>query len=166
MPAQPGGTRTTRSTPASSMSAISLSYENGSGSCGGPAFAGHGRSGVLACQTWTCESTISRRETIPSFFVAQDSPSAATAPAPSIRFRNWRLDGMWIPLLWVGFRTRCFECCLTTELSGRPQPPLRIGEHAIHCEHDAPAMIHGPLQRVVRQHVILRRRKSPTPGTE
>lgn len=35
---------------------------------------------------------------------------------------------------------------LTTELSGRPLAPLRIGEHAIHCEHDAPATIHGPLQ--------------------
>src|SRR5258706_7818569 len=45
-----------------------------------------------------------------------------------------------------------FECCLTTELSGRPQPPLRIGEHAIHCEHDAPTIFHGPLQRVVRRH--------------
>ena len=41
---------------------------------------------------------------------------------------------------------------LTTELSGRPQPPLRIGEHAIHCEHDGPTMIRGPLQRVVRCH--------------
>jgi hypothetical protein len=35
------------------------------------------------------------------------------------------------------------------------QPPLRIGEHAIHCEHDAPATNHGPLQRVVRPHAFI-----------
>src|SRR5258706_6995808 len=35
--------------------------------------------------------------------------------------------------------------CLTTELSGRPRPPLRIGEHVLHCEHYAPTMIHGLL---------------------
>lgn len=29
------------------------------------------------------------------------------------------------------------ECYLTTELSGGPPPPLCIGEHAIHREHDA-----------------------------
>ena len=38
---------------------------------------------------------------------------------------------------------------LTTELSGRPPLPLRIGEHTIRREHDAPTMIHGPLQCVV-----------------
>src|SRR5882724_8123990 len=42
------------------------------------------------------------------------------------------------------------RCLLTSELSGRPPPPLRIGEHAIHCEHDAPTMIHGPFQRIAR----------------
>jgi hypothetical protein len=42
---------------------------------------------------------------------------------------------------------------LTTELSGRPPLPLRIGEHAIHCKHDAPTMIQGPLQRVVSSHM-------------
>ena len=50
------------------------------------------------------------------------------------------------------FARRHFECCLTTELSGRPPPPLHIGEHAIRCEHDAPTIIHGPLQLVVRSH--------------
>src|SRR5207253_8096718 len=44
---------------------------------------------------------------------------------------------------------------LTTKLSGRPRSPLSIGEHAIHCEHDAPTMIHGPLQRVVRWRLVL-----------
>src|SRR5258706_9520339 len=43
---------------------------------------------------------------------------------------------------------RHFMSGLTAELSGRPPPPLRIGEHAIHCEHDAPTMIHGPFQRI------------------
>src|SRR5947199_109539 len=50
--------------------------------------------------------------------------------------------------------------CLTIELSGRPPPPLRIGEHAIHCEHDAPTMTHGLLQRVVRQHSLLIRSRN------
>src|SRR5437879_470925 len=39
---------------------------------------------------------------------------------------------------------------LTTELSGRPLPPLRTGERAIHGEHGAPTLLYGPLQRVVR----------------
>lgn len=43
---------------------------------------------------------------------------------------------------------------LTTELSGRTPPPLRIGEHAFHCEHDAPTVRHGPLQRVVRWQLV------------
>src|SRR5258705_13757861 len=45
-----------------------------------------------------------------------------------------------------------FSSHLTIELSGRPPPPLRIGEHAIHCEHDVPTMNHGSLQLVGRQH--------------
>ena len=43
---------------------------------------------------------------------------------------------------------------LTTELSGRPQPLLRLAERAIHCEDKAPTMNHGPLQRVVRRHSV------------
>src|SRR5438128_5826517 len=49
---------------------------------------------------------------------------------------------------------------LTTQLSGRPPPPLRTGEHAIHREHGAPTMQLGPLQRVVRW---LNRRKHQRP---
>ena len=41
---------------------------------------------------------------------------------------------------------------LTTQLSGRPPPPLRAAEHAIHCEDGAPTMNHGPLKRVVSHH--------------
>src|ERR1700687_3160972 len=48
--------------------------------------------------------------------------------------------------------TVIFACCLTTELSGRPPLPSRTGEHAIHWEHAAPTMTHGPLQRVVSRH--------------
>lgn len=43
---------------------------------------------------------------------------------------------------------------LTTELSDPPRQPLRPGEHAMHCEHRAPATIHGRLQRVVRRHFV------------
>src|SRR5436190_12007410 len=49
-------------------------------------------------------------------------------------------------------------CNLTTELSGRPRPPLCIGEHAIHCEHDAATIRPGPLQRVVSRHWLVRTR--------
>jgi hypothetical protein len=56
----------------------------------------------------------------------------------------------------MSFEAATFECVLTTELSGRPRPPLRIGEHAIYYEHDAPTTIHGPLQRVVRRHHVPR----------
>jgi len=45
------------------------------------------------------------------------------------------------------------ECNLTTQLSGRPRPPLRAAEHAIHCEDGAATMNHGPLKRVVSSHM-------------
>src|SRR5439155_22099260 len=44
---------------------------------------------------------------------------------------------------------------LTTQLSGRPQPPFHAAEHSIHCEDGAPTMNYGPLQRVVRLHACL-----------
>src|SRR6266852_9752119 len=48
---------------------------------------------------------------------------------------------------------------LTTQLNGRPRPPLRTGEHTIHCENGL--MSRGPLQRVVSLHAasIDKRRK-------
>jgi hypothetical protein len=46
------------------------------------------------------------------------------------------------------------RCHLTIALSGRPLTPLSPGEHTIHCEHGAPTMNHGPLQRVVRPRLI------------
>src|SRR4029077_4359000 len=55
-PSHDGGTMTTPSTPALSISAKSSSLPSGA-RCGS-ARAGHGRSGVLAPQTWTCASTI------------------------------------------------------------------------------------------------------------
>src|SRR5438270_321119 len=48
---------------------------------------------------------------------------------------------------------QCASCPLTTQLSGRPRPPLRAAEHAIHCEDGAPTLNHGPLQRVVRANI-------------
>src|SRR6266851_3468198 len=55
-PSHEGGTMTTPSTPALSISAKSSSLPSGA-RCGS-ARAGQGRSGVLAPQTWTCASTI------------------------------------------------------------------------------------------------------------
>jgi hypothetical protein len=31
---------------------------------------------------------------------------------------------------------------LTLSLSGLPPPVLRLGERAIHCEHEAPTLVH------------------------
>jgi len=46
------------------------------------------------------------------------------------------------------------HCALTMEFSGRPLLPLRTGERAVHCEHGAATMHHGPLERLVRQHAF------------
>src|SRR5205814_709985 len=50
-----------------------------------------------------------------------------------------------------------FWCCLTTELSGRPRPPLRAAEHAIYCEDGARSMDRGTTFRVQPQPFRLHR---------
>src|SRR6266850_1799516 len=55
------------------------------------------------------------------------------------------------PLVWCAPRT---TCCLTTELSGRPRCRLPHAEPAnnLLATRVRPTIVHGPLQRVVRQH--------------
>ena len=61
-PSHTGGAITARSTPAAAISRSMSSFVIGSGLCGrlcvGSTIGGHGRSGELAAQICTCESTI------------------------------------------------------------------------------------------------------------
>jgi len=61
---------------------------------------------------------------------------------------------------WLKFASGCsklsrqLSCNLTTELSRRPPAAFRTGPRTHTCAHGAATTITGPLQRVVRRHVL------------